>query len=152
MVLAMALVMASEPPPPELTVDTPDAPLVQSELQIIFDSSQVLASSETAGASTTRALATAQFTVDGERIGWRGGTLHGDVQALWGPNLTAAIIGDVQVLDNIDGPSFVGIGELWIEQRFADDRWRLKVGRMEANDELSAFGLSVTPNARAIAS
>lgn len=143
--MASALALIAEPPPREFMVGARDPPLVQSDLQIIFDTTQVVASSETAGASVTRALATAQFTVDGERaLGWEGGTLHGDLQALWGGSLTD-IVGDVQVLDNIDGPSFVGIGELWVEQRLDDDRWRIKIGRMEANDELSAFGLSVSP-------
>lgn len=122
-----------------------ELPLVDTEAHITFDTSQVLVSEATAGASVSRALLLLEFTVDGDRAwGWRGGTLHADVQGLWGPSLTD-IVGDVQVLDNIDGPAFIGIGEAWIQQVAARGRFRIKVGRMETNDEFAAVGLQNGP-------
>lgn len=127
---------------PPLVVEPEDADaIVDVEGQVTFDASQVLVSSETAGASVLRALFVAQITVDGERaVGWRGLTFHTDLQALAGESLTD-VVGDAQVLDNIDGPAFIGLGELWFEQVAFDEVLRVKVGRMEANDEFAAVAL-----------
>jgi carbohydrate-selective porin OprB len=63
--------------------------------------------------------------------------------------------GDWQWSNNIDGPTFAQIAELWWEQKLLDGFLRLKLGKVEANSEFaytdngadflnSSFGFSPT--------
>ena len=65
------------------------------------------------------------------------------------------LAGDAQAFSNIDGPRIDELAELWYEQIFPHERWRLKLGKVDANSEFafvetgqeflnSSFGFSPT--------
>jgi porin len=75
-------------------------------------------------------------TVDLEKVcGWHGGHAYADFQSLDGPNATAAVVGDGQGFDSLDGPHFVQFSQLWLQQKFAGDQLWAKLGKIDANND-----------------
>jgi porin len=76
--------------------------------------------------------------IDTERLlGWRGGHVHADLQALEGRNGTEDLVGDLQGFDNVDSERFHQLSELWLEQRLLGGRLRLKLGKADANADFA---------------
>ncbi len=77
------------------------------------------------------------LAVDGERaFGWEGATLF--LYGLYnnGQSLSDELVGDVQVVSNIDaGVQAARLYEAWIEQRLMADRLSLKAGLYDLNSE-----------------
>lgn len=78
--------------------------------------------------------------VDAERLfGWRGATLFGYALMNTGADLSAEIVGDAQVVSNIDAPAAKRLFELWYEQSFRDDRASVKLGLYDLNSEFDVI-------------
>lgn len=77
------------------------------------------------------------LTVDAERaLGWDGATIF--LYGLYnnGKSLTDELVGDLQVVSNIDaGSQAVRLYEAWVEQRIAGDRASVKLGLYDLNSE-----------------
>lgn len=77
------------------------------------------------------------LTVDAERaLGWDGATVF--LYGLYnnGRSLSDDLVGDVQVISNIDaGVRAARLYEAWIEQRLMDDRLSLRAGLYDLNSE-----------------
>jgi len=86
---------------------------------------------------TTRGLIDLNITLDLEALAGLGdGTLFFDVYAQHGRNVSDDA-GDLQGISNIDADDVTEIAELWYEQWLANDRLRLKVGKVDANSEFA---------------
>lgn len=55
-----------------------------------------------------------------------------------GDRLSDELTGDLQIFSNIDEAHRAQLSELWYEQRWLDGRWRLKIGKVDANEEFAA--------------
>lgn len=77
------------------------------------------------------------LTIDAERlVGWTGATVF--LYGLYnnGESLTDELVGDLQVVSNIDaGSQAVRLYEAWVEQRFLNDRASVKLGLYDLNSE-----------------
>jgi len=84
------------------------------------------------------------LTVDAERaLGWSGATLF--LYGLYnnGESLTDNLVGDLQVVSNIEGGvNALRLYEAWVEQRFADERASVKAGLYDLNSEFDAMEAS----------
>lgn len=82
-------------------------------------------------------------TFDTEKMGlWKGGTIYVLGQNLHGHGLTEQQIGDIQTVSSIDSANFTQLSEYWIEQEFIKDRFKIKVGKMDANSDFSIFDVT----------
>lgn len=72
-----------------------------------------------------------------QAFNFHGGTLFIDFQNHEGPNATDDLAGDAQGFDNQDAPHFTQIYQLWYQQLFAGDTLRLKLGKIDANNDFS---------------
>ena len=70
-------------------------------------------------------------------FGWKGGTFSVDFQNQSGRN-GSDLYGDAQGFDNADSDGRTQISELWYEQIFGGDKFRVKVGKVDANSEFAA--------------
>jgi porin len=68
---------------------------------------------------------------------WHGGTFFINFQDHEGSNGSSALTGDAQMFDNQDARRYIQISELWWQQLFLDDKFRLKIGRIDANTEFA---------------
>lgn len=78
------------------------------------------------------------LTVPSDSLGYDGGTfffyvLHNNKKTF------SDIVGDLQVVSNIDNDRIWRIFEAWYEQRLLDDRLGLKLGFMDLNSEFDAI-------------
>jgi porin len=95
------------------------------------------------------------FTIDTEGAGWwKGGFFFIDLQNTRGGDISD-VVGDIQGISNIVAPPGTRLSEYFIDQNFADGRFRLKVGKQDANADFvvsegggefinSSFGLIPT--------
>jgi porin len=82
-------------------------------------------------------LFSANLTIDTDRlIGWKGGTFFANFQTENGDNV-AELIGNTQLVSNIDDKGFTQLAELWYEQVLCDGKLRIKAGKVDANTEFS---------------
>ena len=72
-----------------------------------------------------------------ERLGVPGGKFYVDVQNHAGPDPSTALVGDLQVFDKLNFRPYSQIFELWYQQTLFDNKIRLKIGKVDANTELS---------------
>jgi len=102
----------------------------------IFDGSYVLAGGLRQD-DTGRGLLDVNVTFDLERLArLPGGTVFVDVYTQNGHN-GSEDVGDIQGFSNIDSDDVSEIAELWYEQWLANDRLRVKIGKVEANAEFA---------------
>ncbi|MDF1838331.1 MAG: carbohydrate porin, partial [Planctomycetota bacterium] len=106
------------------------------------DASLVLDVSRTSGGLESddfgRYLADINFALDMESLaGIEGASIGVDLYAQAGRNASDAV-GDVQGVSNIDTINTKIIAEVWWQQKFANDRLRIKVGKVEANSEFAS--------------
>jgi porin len=74
------------------------------------------------------------FTTD-QILHWHGGTFFINLQDHEGSNGSRSLTGDAQLFDNQDAPRYIQFSELWYQQMLLDDKFRLKLGRIDANTE-----------------
>jgi carbohydrate-selective porin OprB len=102
----------------------------------IFDWSETVRGGLT-DTSTYRSLLDVYLGLDLETvIGLPGGYLFMDYASQVGRNASEDV-GDIQVFSNVDSENFHVIYALWWEQWLADDAVRLKVGKMDANEDFA---------------
>jgi porin len=78
------------------------------------------------------------LTLDTEAMfGLPGGTFFVQFQNHTGPDSSVDDTGDFQVYSNIDADGRTQVAELWYEQWFLEDMFRVKVGKVEANSEFA---------------
>lgn len=78
--------------------------------------------------------------IDTHKLGlWKGGHLNVHFQNLHGKGLTNKYVGDIQVFDNADGKAFTQLSEYWYEQSLFKDRFKLKAGKEDANNDFANF-------------
>ncbi|OGI20976.1 MAG: hypothetical protein A2255_07820 [Candidatus Melainabacteria bacterium RIFOXYA2_FULL_32_9] len=71
---------------------------------------------------------------------WRGGKFFVYFQQNHGNGITDRYINDIQTLSNIDpGKSYTHISEYWYEQGLFDNRFRVKLGKQDANEDFCAL-------------
>lgn len=110
---------------------------------VIFDSehihdwSRVLRGGLNTSQSAFRQLLDANLTLDTQRLGWwNGGVFLFDMQNHNGPN-GSDLAGDLQTFSNIDADGRTQLSAAWFEQRLFDDRLRIKLGKMDANEDFA---------------
>jgi porin len=82
-------------------------------------------------------------TFDTEKMGlWKGGTIFVLGQNVHGHGLTEQQVGDIQTISSIDASDRTQLSEYWIEQEFIKDRFKVKVGKMDANGDFSIFDVT----------
>jgi len=88
--------------------------------------------------STTRSLLDLNLTLDLESLfGLRGATIYADTYSQVGRDASQDV-GDIQAFDNIDSADNVHqLAELWYEQWLFSRRFRIKIGKVEANSEFA---------------
>ena len=92
----------------------------------------------TTGREVFRHLLEVAFTLDTEAsFGHAGGTLFADFQTQAGRQGSDLLVGDAQGFSNLDADGFTAFYELWYQQLFAGGRLRLKVGKIDANNEFA---------------
>ena len=93
----------------------------------------------TSNAEQCRGLLGVGFTIDTARLGlWEDGTFFVSAFDNHGTDITERHVGDLQALNNADAPNDTRLYEFWYEHRLADDRLRIKVGKMDANEDFAA--------------
>jgi porin len=110
---------------------------VEVTLSAQADPSANLAGGVRRGAVVRVPLQAALDVDTGALLGWPGGHVHAGVQALRGRHGSDLLVGDAQGFDNVDAASFDQVSEVWIEQRLAGDRLRLKAGKADANADFA---------------
>lgn len=100
-----------------------------------------VSSSRTVGAYTLDV----SLTADTEKLlGWSGGTLYLNIEDHGGKNPSDVLVGDLQVFDKLNTPSYTQIFELWYQQMFLKDKLRVKVGKIDGNLEFSVIDNGLT--------
>lgn len=79
-------------------------------------------------------LINTSIEINTEKLGlWKGGRAYTSFANLHGSGLTNNYVGDLQVLSNIDAPSYAQLYEYWYEQSLLGDKVKVKIGRQDAN-------------------
>ena len=87
----------------------------------------------TTGESRYAGLTDVIFTIDTEGADWwKGGFFFVDLQNSRGGDISD-VVGDIQGISNIVAPPGTRFSEYFIDQNFAEGRFRLKVGKQDAN-------------------
>lgn len=81
-------------------------------------------------------LVEAGIDVDLEKLaGWRGLTFHADVFQIHGTSISGENLGSLAAVSNIEAYPSTRLFELWLEQKFLDDRLSIRVGQIAADAE-----------------
>jgi porin len=83
-----------------------------------------------------RYLLDLHLTIDADALGLPGGTAFIDFQTHDQTANVDTLAGDYQAYDNLEGPRYVAISQLWYKQQLGD--FRLKLGRIDANTDAAA--------------
>src|SRR6185369_17746432 len=80
-------------------------------------------------------------TVDGERaVGLEDTSFYADVQSIHGQGVSSRLVGDAQVLSNIEAQSQLRLYELWMERSFGAHAGRsLRFGLYDLNSEFDSI-------------
>jgi porin len=68
---------------------------------------------------------------------WDGGTIFAHVQGQHGDGITERLVGDFQVLSNIDADDFFQLSEIWYRHTWLDERVCVKIGKQDANADFA---------------
>jgi len=76
--------------------------------------------------------------LDTEAVGWwDNGQFFMHVQHQHGNGITENEVGDFQVLSNMDADGYTQISEFWYAHNFAEEKFMLKIGKMESNADFA---------------
>ena len=110
------------------------APGVSIEGTLTFDASVNLHGGVNTNGSAFRHLLDISIILDTEAVfGLEGGTVGILFQNHNGPDASAQDTGDLQVFSNIDADGRTQLAELWYEQVFPDEQFRVVFGKIDAN-------------------
>ncbi len=105
-----------------------------------LDTTHVVRGGVDSDSTLARCLFDLNLTLDTDAaFHWPGGTLFFDFQSHDGSNASAETVGDIQGFDNLDAAHFVQIYQLWYQQKFAGDMFRVKAGKIDANADFSVI-------------
>jgi porin len=94
---------------------------------------------DTSGAFQYRGLMEFAVTIETEPLGlWHGGTLFINFINNHGLDISERYIGDLQAVNNADGPNDSRLYEFWYQQQVLDESARLKFGKMDVNSDFAA--------------
>jgi porin len=93
-----------------------------------------------ANVRSLRAFTTISATLDMDSIlvGWRGLSFRVEHKSFTGRNGSSEAGFFMQPISNNDVDAFRAMGEVWVEQRLASNRLRIKAGRVDFNNEFAA--------------
>ena len=92
----------------------------------------------TSGACAYLGLVDVALTFDTEKAGlWDGGIIFIDFQDIHGSTISERHVGDLQFLDNIEGPDRTQVSEYWYRQSLLDGKLAFKLGKMDANSDFA---------------
>lgn len=88
--------------------------------------------------------ANVSVTVDGERaLAMDGTSFYVDVQSIHGQGVSSRLVGDAQVLSNIEAQSQLRLYELWMERGFGERAGRsLRFGLYDLNSEFDSLDVA----------
>ncbi|WP_158930963.1 carbohydrate porin [Acidisphaera sp. S103] len=82
-------------------------------------------------------LTTASLTLDLEKLtGWTGATFFVDAYQIHGRGPSGNLVGNQQIVSNIEATRDTKLYQLWIEQKLLDGRLTVRVGQEGANDQM----------------
>ena len=82
-------------------------------------------------------LTTASVKLDLERlIGWSGATFFVDAYQIHGRGPSANLVGNLQLVSNIEATRDTKLYQLWLEQTLLDRRLTIRLGQEGANDQM----------------
>lgn len=85
-------------------------------------------------------LVNSNLELDTKKLGlWSGGKFNVQFLNKHGQGLSRDYVGDVQIFDNADTQSFAQLNTYWYEQDLFRDRFKIKLGKQDANDEFCSF-------------
>ena len=104
---------------------------------LLVDASVVASGGAETGREVLRGLLDLDLEVDGERLlGVAGLRANLGVQLQRGRD-GSVDSGDFQVYSNIDGPDWLQVARVFVEQAFVDDTFALRVGKFDSNDDFA---------------
>jgi porin len=83
--------------------------------------------------------------LDTEKLfNWKGGKFYVDLEDHAGRNPSQVLVGDLQIFDKLNSAPYLQVFELWYQQQLFNQKFRLKIGKVDANTEFSVIdnGLS----------
>ncbi|MGD2109485.1 MAG: carbohydrate porin [Phycisphaerae bacterium] len=93
----------------------------------------------TSDADQYRAILELSLELDTEAAGlWHDGTVFVSVLENHGRDITERHVGDLQAVNNADAPNRARLYEFWYEHVLWDGALRIKLGKMDANEEFAA--------------
>lgn len=143
--------------PPETTEPPPDPALFErdrltggwwgarqalDDRGLTFNATYFLELSAVASGGVDRAVSLRSFVEANARfdlarlVSIPGAVVYADLRQKTGPNVTDDV-GSIQTISNIDAPNFLALYELWWEQTLFDGLLRLKVGKVDMNNEFA---------------
>ncbi len=82
-------------------------------------------------------LTTPSLTFDLEKLlSWKGATFFVNAYQIHGIGPSTALVGNQQLLSNIEAAPSTKLYQIWLEQHLFDDRVNIRIGQQGANDEL----------------
>jgi porin len=82
-------------------------------------------------------LTTASIALDLEKLAsWTGARFYVDAFQIHGRGPTANLVGNLQIVSNIEATDGFKLYDLWLEQTLLDGRLSVRIGQEGANDEL----------------
>jgi porin len=105
---------------------------------VLLDISQNFHGGLDTGSTPVHCLLSLNATLETEPLlHWPGGTAYLEFLSHDGPAASATLTGDTMGFDNADALSFVQFYQLWYQQLLLDDKLRVKIGKMDANNDFS---------------
>jgi porin len=82
-------------------------------------------------------LTTVSLTLDLEKIaGWKGAKIFADTYQIHGIGPSTSLVGNQQLISNIEATPSTKLYMLWLEQQLFDDAINIRIGQEGANDEM----------------
>jgi porin len=82
-------------------------------------------------------LTTASISVDLDKlVGWSGATFFADAYQIHGRGPSANLVGNLQIVSNIEATDSTKLYMLWLEQKLLDGRLIIRLGQEGANDQM----------------
>jgi porin len=70
-------------------------------------------------------------------LGWQGGIFHVSTYGIQGNGPSQNYVGNLQLVSDVEALPTVRLNELWIEQKFLDDRATIRIGQLAADTEFA---------------